>query len=181
MVLRMTRPSKRSGTANVQFQKRIPKDVKAQLDKLPAAYRPSGWGKDFITISTGTADKRKAAAEFARIGHDVEERFERLRSGIHSLSQKQMVALAGTVYRAWADTLEENPGDPATWERVLLENVKARSGKFGKGPLLIGTQAQRQASMEDRFGELLTATLAKECLIIDQPTRLRLLIARQFG
>jgi hypothetical protein len=74
MVFQMARPTKRTGTQNIQFQKRIPADIKKVLDALPHHYRPRGWGKNFITISTGTPDKRKAATEFARIGAEIEER-----------------------------------------------------------------------------------------------------------
>ena len=85
------------------------------------------------------------------------------------------VALAGTVYRAWSDTLEDNPRSPELWDRVLAENVKARAGKFGRGSLLIGVEAQRKASMEERFGAMVDATLSRECLIVDEASRQRLI------
>ncbi len=175
MVLRMARPTKRKGTHNVQFQKRVPADIKKVLDALPRHYRPAGWGKEFITISTGTADQRKAQAEFARIGAEVEERFARLRSGVRSLTHKETVALAGTVYQTWSTILEDNPGTSALWSGVLLNNLKARARKYGRGPLLIGAEAQRKASMEEQFGPLVDAVLVKECLLTDDQSRLRLL------
>ena len=175
MVLRMARPTTRKGTANIQFQKRIPADVKKILDKLPQRYRPKGWGKEQITISTGTADKREAAIIHARLIAEVEERFERLRKGPRSLTQKEVTALAGEMYKAWADGLEDNPGTIEKWNAILVGNLKARAGKSGRGQLLIGAEAKRRAAMEDRFGPLVDASLTKEGLIVDEPSRQRLI------
>ncbi|MFO1133737.1 MAG: phage integrase N-terminal SAM-like domain-containing protein [Rhodoblastus sp.] len=149
--------------------------MKRILDHLPPSYRPKGWGKEFITLSTGTADRRKGDIEFLRMSKEVEERFALLRAGVRTLSQKETVALAGTIYRAFAEGLEDNPGTADRWEKVLLANVAARAGKYGKGPLLIGGEARRRASMEDRFGPLVDATLARECLLIDTASRDRLM------
>ena len=71
MVLRMARPISRKGTNNVSYRKRIPADVKRILDKLPKSFRSAGWGRDEIVIATGTADKRKADAELARIAAET--------------------------------------------------------------------------------------------------------------
>ena len=171
MVLRMARPAKRKGTANHQYRKRIPPDVQKRLQNLPAAYRPSGWGKTEIVISTKTADARKAKAEHARISAEVEAYIERLRSKVQSLSQKQATALSGKIYRAFAEALEDNPGETKRWSKVLLDNAKARSGKYSDAPLLIGKEAKRAAAMEKRFGAIVDAALAKEGLIIDRPSR----------
>lgn len=175
MVLRMARPTKRKGTDNVQYKKRIPADVKEVLANLPPQYRPKGWGKNFITISTGTADKKDAAKEFARIGAEVEERFASLRLGVRSLTHKETVALAGTVYEVWSQAMEDSPGSTALWDSVLVNNVKARAGKYGRASLLIGADAKRSASMDERFGSMVDAVLSREGLLIDQQSRLRLL------
>lgn len=171
MVLRMARPITRKGTNNVSYRKRLPADVKRILDKLPKSFRPTGWGRNEIVIATGTADKRKADAELARIAAEIESRFTRLRAGVRTLSHKEAVALAGTIYRAFADSLEDNPGSPEKWEKMLVGNLVAKVGKLGKGPLLIGEQAKRQASMEFRFGPFVDAILAKECLLVDDDSR----------
>ena len=171
MVLRMARPAKRKGTANHQYRKRIPPDVQKRLQNLPPAYRPSGWGKDEIVISTKTSDPRKAKAEHARIAAEVEAHIARLRSDVQSLSLKQATALAGKIYRAFAEGLEDNPGKAEQWSKVLLDNLKARAGKNGNSSLLIGEEARRSAAMEKRFGAIVDAALAKEGLIIDQQAR----------
>ena len=69
------------------------------LDKLPAEYRLTGWGKDWIKISTGAADRRKAGVEHARIVAEVESRIEVLRAGPRTLPW-EAAALAGEVHRA---------------------------------------------------------------------------------
>lgn len=175
MVLMMARPTKRKGTANIQYQRRIPADVARILDGLPSSYRPSGWGKTQITISTGTSDKRRGQSEYARIAREVEERFQSLRQGQRTLSTKEAVALSGLIYRAFAETLEENPGSPSRWEKVLQDNATAKAGRYGLGPLLIGSKAQREASMESRFGPFVDAVLAKEGLILCQASRSKVL------
>jgi integrase len=175
MVFKMTRPSKRSGTKNAQYTGRIPADVIRILDGLPASYRLKGWGKDRITISTGTSDRRAAAVQFSRISAEVEERYAQLRAGLHSLTQKQTVALAGTIYKGLTEAMEDNPGKSEMWSGVLMENLLARAGKLGTGPLLIGAEAKRKASMEIRFGRMTDDVLAREGLIVDEPSRIRVM------
>lgn len=175
MVFQMTRPTSRSGTKNEQYVSRIPADVIRTLDGLPASYRPKGWGKDRISISTGTADRKAAAARFSRISAEVEERYARLRAGVHSLTHKEAVALSGTIYKGLTEALEDNPGKVAMWEGIQMENVLARAGKAGMGPLLIGAEAQRKASMEERFGPMTDEVLAREGLIIDEASRIRVM------
>jgi integrase len=171
----MARPVARKGTDNPSYRQRIPEDVKRILDQLPRAFRPKGWGKSEIWISAGTNDKRKAQAELARIRAEVETYCARLRDGVRTLTQKEAVALAGTIYRAFADSLEDNPGTTDKWATMLVGNAIARAGKAGLGPLLIGKEAKRRASMETHFGPLVDATLARECLLIDDDSRVKLL------
>ena len=172
MVFKMTRPSTRSGTKNEQYTRRIPADIIRILDGLPASYRLKGWGKDRISISTGVSDRRAAAAEFSRISAEVEERYAQLRAGMHSLSHKQTVALSGTLYKGLTEAMEDNPGKPEMWGNVVMQNLLARGGKLGMGPLLIGAEARRKASMETRFGRMTDDLLAREGLIVDEASRI---------
>ncbi len=75
------------------------------------------------------------------------------------------------LYRAFAENLEDNPGSPDKWEKLLVGNLVAKAGKLGLGPLLISEKAKRQASMELRFAPLVDAFLVKECLLIDDDSR----------
>jgi len=54
MVLRMACPTKRSGSDNWYYRRKIPKDVQTILEKVPKDRRPSGWYKEHISISFGT-------------------------------------------------------------------------------------------------------------------------------
>lgn len=178
MVLRMARPVTRKGTANPSFRKRIPADVKRLLDGLPEPYRPKGWGKEEIVITLGTADRRRAAAEYARVFAEVEQRFADIRRGARMLTQKDIVALAGEAYRAFAGTLENNPGDPETWAAALEANEAARQGELGAAGLMIGAEVnvKRAAAMRDRFGTFTDGFLAHHGLILDAPTRARFML-----
>ena len=66
-----------------------------------------------------------------------------IRRGARTLSQREAVALAGEVYKAFAETLEDNPGDPKTWTGTLAANEAARRGEFGLASLVIGEDAKR--------------------------------------
>ena len=176
-VLRMARPTTRANTANVQFRRVIPADIRRALAKLPDAYRPRGWGKAEITISTGTADRRTGAAEHARIAADVEERFAKLRAGTMRLSQKDATALAGEMYRAFADGAEDDPGTVEQWRGVQKMNADAKAGRFGVAALMIGEEASRRHAMEERFGIWADGTLASKCIVTDPESRWRLVEA----
>lgn len=178
----MARPTRRKGTLNGQFRKAIPPDIQRILAKLPAAYRPRGWGKAEITITLGTADSRKAAIEHARIQSEVLERFEVLeafaKNGPRPVSQKEATALAGEVYSALAIGGEDDPGPAAVWRRAVAANEAAGQGRYGAASLKIGPpQEVRKWSMEERFGAMADAVLATKCLIVDLDSRTKLIEA----
>jgi hypothetical protein len=81
MVLRMPCPTKRPGSNNWQFKRRIPKDVQAILAKMPKAQRPKNWHSDQIVISLGTADPIRAKAKCPEVAAEVEKAMAALRSG----------------------------------------------------------------------------------------------------
>ncbi|WP_409190626.1 DUF6538 domain-containing protein [Bradyrhizobium sp. RDM4] len=61
MVLRMACPTtKRRGSDNWYYRKRIPADVRSILAKLPKDQRPPSWFKDHISISLKTSDRTAA-------------------------------------------------------------------------------------------------------------------------
>lgn len=182
MVLRMSRPTTRKGTANPCYRKRIPADVKRVLDQLPAAYRPRGWGKEEIVITLGTADRRAAGAEFARIAADVEVRFAALRAGVRRLSHKEATALAGAAYRELTAAHEDDPGAAVGWLKEFAGNELARQSHFVHGPeqpafrpLTIPTGDTERATMEHRFGAEADSLLSREGLIVDDESRHRLI------
>lgn len=108
MVLRMTRPHKRSDSSFLFYRKRVPDDLRAII------------GKTEIKISLRTRDPVEAKIAHAKVAAEVEARWARLRRGVISVSQKQAVAMAGEIYRELLVTYEENPGEPGDWKGSLL-------------------------------------------------------------
>lgn len=93
------------------------------------------------------------------------------------LSKKARVALSGLLYRAFADGLEDEPGDPEIWAGVKRANEAVLAGKdmlstFGIFP---NRQAARQAAMNSRFGGLVDLILQREGIVADDESRTALL------
>lgn len=82
MVLRMTRPHKRSDSTIPYFRKRVPEDLRPII------------GKSEIKISLRTRDPNEIRAEHARIAAEVEAQWAQLRRGIRSVSQKEAASIA---------------------------------------------------------------------------------------
>jgi hypothetical protein len=175
VVLRMPCPTKRSGSDNCYYRRTIPADVQTILQKLPKERRPRGWYKTHISISLGTADRSAAKAKCPEIAATVERKIKALREGPKPLSAKQVSALSGIVYRAFAEGLENNPGLTANgWQQVARANRLAQQGKLGLGARLgiyRDDDERRDADMEQRFGGLVDATLVREGVVADVDSR----------
>ena len=86
-------------------------------------------------ISTGTPDRAVAKTTGAEIAANVERQFKALRDGPKALTAKQVSALSGIVYRAFAEGLEDNPGlTSQQWLHVADANKAA--GEFSLGARL---------------------------------------------
>lgn len=182
MVLCMARPTRRSGSGNHQLRKRVPADVlaKARGQRVRLRLPVAGEGEPIlvsvtigaeISLSLRTADKGLAKQRHAAVLAQLDEHFDRLRAGPKPLSQKEQVAIAGILYRAFAEGLEDNPGTPELWERVREMNEYAISG--GTRSLVIyNSEAERQAAaLEDRFGPMVDIVLANEGIVTDTASR----------
>jgi integrase len=176
MVLRMPCPTKRTGSDNWYYRSKIPTDIQAILQTLPKERRPSGWYKTHISISLGTADRATAKEKCGEVTARVERQLKAFREGPKALTAKQVSALSGIAYRAFAEQLEANPGLTVEgWLNVAEANEAAKRGN----PLLIAkNDAERQAiSMEHRFGGLADATLLAEGIVTDDDSRWKLIEA----
>lgn len=175
MVLRMACPTKRRGSDNWYYRKRIPKDVRAILATLPEEQRPPNWFKDEISISLGTADRAAAKAKCPDVAGEVERTMAALRAGPKPLTIKQISALSGELYRAFADGLEERPVmTAAQWLHVAELNEQARRGEYGtiaKLGIYKSAADRRRASMEQRVGEITDAFLARRGIVTDAESR----------
>lgn len=173
----------RKGSRNPHYQRRIPLDV---IDKargmtlsLPIGdqivlKKISDKAND-IRVSLRTPDPTEYKARKATLDAYLEGFWRSIKDGPTALTHKQCVALAGELYGMWVSALEDYPGEPRTWEKVLANNEDAAAGRYGSGRVRIGDKAKVAASLEDRYGAFADLLLARHALIVDQKSRLRLL------
>jgi hypothetical protein len=126
---------------------------------------------DTIQVSLRTKDAREAKQLHAAADAALRRYWDAQRNGPTRLTQKQALALAGTLYNAFAEKLEDNPGSPETWAWVQDVNDRAREGRLGRAALIIGRKAAKAQSMEERFGPFADVLLAREGLVIDADSR----------
>lgn len=174
---------KRPESSFIQFRARIPSDVIAKA-RGRVLHIPIGETRHSIRVteqtthlrfSLRTRDPAEGKVRCTAVKAFLDRTWEALKAGPQKLSQRNTEALAGELYTAWVAAFEENPGTPERWQRVLLDNAKAATGQYGRGPLLIGEAAQRARSLEDRFGAFVDAKLAERAMVIDDESRGRLL------
>lgn len=175
MVLRMPCPTKRKGSDRWYFRRTIPSDVQRILAKLTASKRPRNWYKNQIWISLGTADRTLAKAKCPEVAAEVERQIKALREGPKPLTAKQMSALSGEVYKAFALGGEN---DPVLSSKKWLAVANARhDDRDGVGVLRIGpdTPELREFRLEKRYGRMVDALLRKHALVTDDESRRKLL------
>jgi hypothetical protein len=112
MLFRMVRPVKRSGSRNRQFVRRIPADVRSKATGLKLSV-PVGGQTQIIIISSRaqsvrlslrTDDPSEVKARLAAVDAYLENVWSALREDTPvSLTHRQATALAGELYRAWAN------------------------------------------------------------------------------
>ncbi|WKW50618.1 DUF6538 domain-containing protein [Rhodomicrobium lacus] len=185
MILAMARPTKRATSSIPQFRKATPADIlslakgKRITIKLPAeiAGEPDELvsakvGKE-VTFSLRTRDPALAKARHGAATAQLERHFTAFRSGPQPLTKKQREALAGLLYKAFAEHLEDDPGDVELWQHVQRVNEHALNGK----PLTIDTfpGEGRIRLLEARFGGLVNLILQREGVVTDERSRMLLL------
>jgi integrase len=135
---------------------------------------------EMIEFSLRTSDPAEARMRQAAVVSYLERTWAEIRRGPTKLSHKQVVALAGELYRDFVKAFESNPGSPERWVNVLVENALAAATKTGSGALMIradaaGARFAKLASLRDRFGGFMEALLARRSLVIDDDSRAALL------
>jgi hypothetical protein len=182
MVLCMARPTRRKGSVNCQFRKRVPADILAKAQGRRVTFRlPSSDGNGPIIVSVtigreisfslrtsdaGCAKERQAAALL-----QFERWCDNFRTGPKSLTHKEQVALAGVLYSAFAKGLEDDPGPAVLWERVREMNEFAISGESHALGIYANQEQRQAAALNDRFGPMVDALLQTEGLFIDDASR----------
>ena len=124
MLFRMATP-RRSKSGSITVRKGIPKDVRAEYQRL---YGP-GWEAK-LTVPAGTRPQ-DAKVRIGEWTAEVETRIATIRAAQRgegqSLSQRQAFALAGEWYVWYVGRHEENPGTPEHWKvlwDVLIDQLE---------------------------------------------------------
>src|SRR5579863_8708157 len=117
MLYRVVRPMRREGSRNIYFQQRIPADVRRLIADGVTLALPIGEVFAPITLSPATrslklslrtSDPAEGKIRNAKLAAHLEAAWRGFRAGIRTdgavaLTNKQAVALAGQLYRAWAN------------------------------------------------------------------------------
>lgn len=188
MVLCMTRPTKRPESAFHQFKKRVPSDIAAKARgkpltlTFPDAPAHDGFAVtirvgDVVKLSLRTREPALAKLRSALAEQQLQHAWEAIRKGPKPLTHKQVVALSGRLYRAFADACDSDPGSAELWQSILRENEAASNGELAKLAVVIGTddQARQRWALERRFGGFADHLLGEEGLVIDDDSRVALL------
>ncbi len=107
MVLQMPRPFKHPRSSVYYFRVRVPADLVGLV------------GRTEIKVSLGTKDPSLAKQLFSEKERETEARWKSLRARPETLPHRQIVALAGKLYLKFMAPLEDEPGEPELWHRVL--------------------------------------------------------------
>ena len=188
MVLRMTRPTRRSDSSFLQYRKRVPGDIqKAAYGQCASVKFPSERLGDpplvvrtklerEVKFSLQTRDPATAKERTGIATAQLERLYDAIRNGPCPLTRKQVVALAGLVYQGFAKGGEDDPGPASAWSRVVRDNQAAAKGDSGRASLIVGNEEdRRRASMEERFGAMADALLATQSIITDAGSRCALI------
>ncbi|KEA04323.1 DUF6538 domain-containing protein [Rhizobium rhizogenes] len=147
MVLQMPRPFKHPKTGVYYFRVRVPADLVPQV------------GKSEIKISLQTKDPVRAKELFSSQEQKVTARWKMLRAKPEPLTQKQIVALSGKVYRKIVERFDDEPGPAKVWQSFLeLAERVAANGLW-----------------EQWYGPSVDELLLSENVVSDQPSRERLI------
>lgn len=170
MVLRMSRPTRRSDSKNHQFQERIPvrllplvqgKEFLLNLpDEVgttlhPVIVRVNKHG--FIKFSLRTANDNLAKVRMTAAKAQIGKHFAAIETGPKKLTFREAVALSKEVYQLFIERFEDNPGSPEMWAAVKGFNRAVKEGRIATAPILTPeTLADHIPSSEEVFGPKLT-------------------------
>jgi hypothetical protein len=137
MVLRMARPSYRSGSSKAQFRKRIPTGVLSQARGKKVAFCLPGGGESEpevtfditlaskIRFSLRTENEALAKRRHAAASTQLEDALAAVRNGNKWLNHKERVAFGGLVYDEFVMGFGDFPGAPEIWPLAREVHEKA--------------------------------------------------------
>jgi integrase len=170
MVLLMSRPSKDPKTGIFRFRKRVPDDLRPLV------------GKGEEKTSLGTRDPGEAKILHAQVLAQVEERWQLLRAGVHSLNEKQATAIAGEIYRSLVAQHEDNPSRMSL-STLLFDYARHQPKKVKITPLGTNREKTQQAIQkqlersDERMRKFADEFLAHKGLRLDE-TSMKMVLAR---
>lgn len=133
---------------------------------------------EMVQVSLKTTDVGLARSRHAIADAALRRYWDAERAGPIPLTHMQIVGLSGELYRAFATSLEANPGSPERWQKVRQTNAAAQRGELGTLAVFgigLGAAQRREASLEDRFGPMADNLLAQRGLVTDLESRKRLI------
>jgi hypothetical protein len=110
----------------------------------------------FVKFSLRTRDLDVAKAREGVARSELHKLFNAVGRGPTTVSQRQMVGLAGIVYRLFAETFGENPGRPERWAAWKAFNRAAGEGRITSAPSVRPEPFDEMEAAKDRFGADLT-------------------------
>ncbi|UDL87261.1 hypothetical protein LGH82_18885 [Mesorhizobium sp. PAMC28654] len=212
MVIQMTSPTRRLNSTLLQFRRRVPADILrvAQNERVvlhfpknnidPQLFIQPKLG-DVVSFSLGTSSKLAAKVRTSIAVAQLERAYQAIRAGQVTLSQRQIVALSGEIYRLFVESFQENPGTPQDWASFKALNRAAREGRLENLPPIgfsfpqendVATSVFGQdltkgvdslppstnsIALERRFGGLVSWVLGLHAILIDTASRYKLLMA----
>ncbi len=181
MSLTMPSPWKHTITGVYYLRQRVPTDLAKQAKGRTITLVIGGKPRqvkigDAVKVSLGTKSPTEAKEIFRDTDAALQAIWARLRGGSQRLSHKQVQALSGLLYAAFADAFDEDPGKPERWSNALAMNARAAVGDLTGLKIPRPTDDTRR-SMEERFGGLVDAVLSVQGIETDADSRSRLIDA----
>jgi hypothetical protein len=172
MVFAMARPTKRSGSSNIQFRQRVPAEVRhaAQGRRVPISFAAATAGQppinfhvtlgEFAKFSLHTREPSLAKERHALATTQLTRVYDALRSGPRPILHEERVALSGVLYNEIVEMMREEPGEHEIWQSVEQ---------------LHRTNTSTPERQERWLGETVDELLLKHGIITDDNSRKALL------
>jgi Domain of unknown function (DUF6538) len=172
MIIVMSRPWRHPDTGVFYFRSRLPADLKKVVAGRSLTVDVEGAGStvklaDTLKISLRTKDEGEARLRHASVQAQVQQRWAAARTGATSLSNREILALAGEWYRDLVRTHEDDPGDPDDW--AIYQDLLGDGLQYFQ---LEDSPKQGVRVLSRQFN--IDAFLEARGLNLDEPTRTKL-------
>ncbi|KKC33272.1 hypothetical protein WH91_09555 [Devosia psychrophila] len=174
MVLSMPRPYKHPKTGVYWYRQRTPAVIRAVAAGKSVIITIDGRISQpkigaTVQVSLGTKD----VAEAKRLAGEAQSQFEQVWLSFSNapvkLSLRQIVALAGEVYRAWKLMLEDEPGSAIEWA-AKRERRERWDGKPPPSPTQRALMFDPPRTLREQWGSWVDGALVEHHLTVDTET-----------